>query len=270
MYLFFDVETTGLPTRRGASYRETSVWPRIVSIAWAFYNDEGEVQSETEYVIRPDGFRIPAAATAIHGISHAEALENGSDLEEVIDELLSEVEYYEPQLLIAHNMDYDRNVILCEMVRAGSEMTLVALPAFCTMLSSVDICRIPAGKRYKWPTLQELHEHVFGEEFEDAHSASADVEACARCFFQLVEEGHFEIATLPGASSDEEDEEDEDQEDYGDELELIERILTWAEGQPSFDTSFVESMQERIENGRGLTPNQSAALENIVDSWNID
>jgi hypothetical protein len=37
MILFFDVETTGLPTRRGAHYSELDVWPRIVSISWTLF-----------------------------------------------------------------------------------------------------------------------------------------------------------------------------------------------------------------------------------------
>ena len=38
--LFFDVETTGLPKRRGASYREVNVWPRVVSLGWMIANDQ--------------------------------------------------------------------------------------------------------------------------------------------------------------------------------------------------------------------------------------
>jgi len=64
---------------------------------------------------------------------------------------------------------------------------------FCTMKSKkiVECCRIPkqAGWGYKWPTLTELHSHLFETGFAGSHDAHADVEACARCFFELRKRG---------------------------------------------------------------------------------
>ena len=39
---------------------------------------------------------------------------------------------------------------------------------------------------YKSPKLIELYKYVFNEEFENAHSADADVDACAKCYFQMI------------------------------------------------------------------------------------
>lgn len=55
--------------------------------------------------------------------------------------------------------------------------------------------------------------------------------------------------------------------DYGAKLEAI---MTWAEDKPDFDTSFVESMQERYESTRGLTSNMEQAIDNIIDQWRIE
>ncbi|MCW5912922.1 MAG: DNA polymerase III subunit alpha, partial [Cyclobacteriaceae bacterium] len=44
----------------------------------------------------------------------------------------------------------------------------------------------PGGK-LKMPRLSELHEKLFGKSFEDAHDASYDVAATARCFFGLLQ-----------------------------------------------------------------------------------
>jgi hypothetical protein len=64
--------------------------------------------------------------------------------------------------------------------------TLGALPTFCTMLSSVEVCRLPGRYGdYKWPRLAELHQHLFGADFAGAHDAAADVMACLRCYFAL-------------------------------------------------------------------------------------
>jgi hypothetical protein len=53
------------------------------------------------------------------------------------------------------------------------------------MESSVDYCKIESKYGYKWPKLSELHIKLFGEDFEGAHNALADIEATAKCFWKL-------------------------------------------------------------------------------------
>ncbi len=47
---------------------------------------------------------------------------------------------------------------------------------------------------YKRPKLEELHLLLFDEDFDNAHDALADTEACMRCFFELVERGVISIS----------------------------------------------------------------------------
>ncbi|MEO0331206.1 MAG: DNA polymerase III subunit alpha, partial [Bacteroidota bacterium] len=56
--------------------------------------------------------------------------------------------------------------------------------------ASTDYCKIPGGRggKYKWPTLSELHEKLFGVPFDGAHNSAFDVDATARCFFGLLKE----------------------------------------------------------------------------------
>ena len=42
------------------------------------------------------------------------------------------------------------------------------------------------GGKYKWPNLSELHIKLFGNSFDEAHNAAADVEATTRCFLELI------------------------------------------------------------------------------------
>ena len=53
---------------------------------------------------------------------------------------------------------------------------------------STQYCAIPGGKGggFKWPSLTELHVKLFSVGFSSAHNASADVDATARCFLELV------------------------------------------------------------------------------------
>lgn len=51
--------------------------------------------------------------------------------------------------------------------------------------------------------------------------------------------------------------------------EKIEMVLEWAEDHPKFDTSFVESLREALEQYDELTPSQSHALNNIIERFRI-
>jgi DNA polymerase-3 subunit alpha len=57
---------------------------------------------------------------------------------------------------------------------------------------------LPGGRggKYKLPNLTELHAYLFGVPFAEAHNASADVEATARCFFELLRKGNFNTTEL--------------------------------------------------------------------------
>lgn len=192
-YFFFDCETTGLPGVRWFSPEVVDQWPRLVQLAWALYDTQGALVRTESRIVRPEGFRIPPDATRIHGITHARALKEGRDLGEVLDEFLAAAGA-PGTTLVAHNFDYDRNVVAGELVRARKPRAFLELAGICTMKSTTDIVQLPrpgGGFGYKWPTLEELHTWVFGFSYEGAHNAARDIEACARAFFKLRAAGHF-------------------------------------------------------------------------------
>ncbi len=191
MYLFFDTETTGLPGVRGAPLQAARQWPRLVQIAWAAYDEAGKCVTTEAHLVYPTDFAIPAAATRIHGISTAMAKSDGRALGWVIERFVRAVS--EHGVLVGHNVAFDRSVVAAEMYRLGYareavENEFCARRHFCLMITTVDFCRLPRrfGK-LKYPTLTELHRKLFGEEPRRCHSAPADVEATARCFFRLKE-----------------------------------------------------------------------------------
>jgi DNA polymerase III subunit alpha len=51
-------------------------------------------------------------------------------------------------------------------------------------------------RKQKFPTLSELHEALFSSPFSEAHNATADVEATARCFFELLRNEVFSTLEL--------------------------------------------------------------------------
>ncbi len=204
MYLIFDTETTGLPKNRQAPLTDFDNWPRVVQLAWQLHDHKGKLLSNHNIIIRPDGFTIPYNAEKVHGISTKRALEEGKPLAEVLGLFAKDLE--KAQWVIGHNIiDFDVKVLGSEFLRMGMENVFSQKEAVDTQLVSTEFCAIPGGRggQYKWPSLIELHEKLFGERFEDAHDAAYDVSANAKCFFGLIAEGVVRPAddTPPGEIS---------------------------------------------------------------------
>lgn len=182
-YLFFDTETTGTPRNYKAPATDAANWPRLVQLAWLLADAEGNEIASAQHIVKPAGFAIPADAARVHGITTETALRDGQDLATVLDAILPALG--QATLLIAHNIAFDEKILGAELLRAGLANSVEAKPRKCTMRGSTDHCRLPGPYGYKWPTLQQLHTHLFGEAFAGAHRALADVRACARCYFEL-------------------------------------------------------------------------------------
>lgn len=182
-FLVFDTETTGLPTARGRPAEDVDVWPRVVQLGWGLFDDEGVELELHAPVIRPDGFVIPADAARIHGITTAHALKQGVELRQALTDFVGSVRT--ARVVVAHNLEFDRNVVRAEIIRLGLDDPLRGAKGVCTQRGSTDFCAIPGNYGFKWPTLAELHSRLFGEPHIEAHEAAVDLRACARCFFEL-------------------------------------------------------------------------------------
>ena len=54
--LIFDTETSGLPTSYNASFTDINAWPRVVEIAWLVLNETYQAESDSEFLVQPNGF----------------------------------------------------------------------------------------------------------------------------------------------------------------------------------------------------------------------
>ena len=187
MYLIFDTETTGLPKNWKAPITDTDNWPRCIQIAWQLHDEMGELIEDQNYLIKPDNFEIPYESQKIHGISTELAIEEGNSLDEVLEKFNQSLE--KASFVIGHNVSFDINVIGCEFYRQQLKNSLSSkkLLDTCTEDTAL-LCELPGGRggKYKLPTLIELHEFLFDTSFKEAHNATADVEATARCFLELI------------------------------------------------------------------------------------
>ncbi len=187
MYLFFDTETTGLPKNYKAPVTDTNNWPRMVQLAWHIYNKDGIMIESSDYIIKPEGYIIPKEVSKLHGISTERAISEGHELQLVLEQFNDKIS--KTEFLVAHNMAFDEKIVGAEFVRKNIESKILKKKRICTMQASVDYCQIPGNYGYKWPKLSELHKILFGKDFTDAHNASVDIAATARCFWKLKELG---------------------------------------------------------------------------------
>lgn len=186
MYIVFDTETTGLPGNYNAPMEDLDNWPRMVQLAWQLHDATGKLLSNNNFIVKPEGYTIPYNAEKVHGISTARALKEGHDLKEVLAVFQKDVD--QAKYLVGHNISFDIMVVGAEMLRKQVAMKLREKKELDTKDLSTDYCAIPGGKggKYKWPTLTELHQKLFGVGFGDAHDAAYDVDATAKCFFGLI------------------------------------------------------------------------------------
>jgi DNA polymerase-3 subunit epsilon len=188
--LFFDTETTGLPQFYNAPITQVNNWPRLVQLAFIEFYENGTLAAKHNYIIKPEGFSIPREATLIHRITNEQAQTEGHNLTQVLDIFADAIT--ESSILIAHNFDFDRNIVGAEFVRKEFDTKpILTKRSFCTMKNKdiVSFCRISGKNGYKWPKLEELHYKLFNQKISDAHDASIDIAATAKCFWELLRRG---------------------------------------------------------------------------------
>lgn len=183
MYLFFDTETTGLPRNWKAPVTDLNNWPRLVQLAYLFYDKNGSKISGGDYIIKPEGFTIPIETSRIHGISTERAIREGYPLNDILQKFQSLID--QADYLVAHNMSFDEKIVGAEFLRNKMPDRMASKKKICTMLSTTNFCLIEGPYGYKWPKLSELHYKLFNTGFDEAHNASVDINATAKCFWEL-------------------------------------------------------------------------------------
>lgn len=189
----WDVETTGLPLWDAPSADERQ--PHIVQLGMIQYADDGTELSTRSVIVRPEGWEIPEAMTAIHGISNDRALSEGIPEHQMVALWL--VAVARASVSVAHNHPFERRLMRIAMARAGYQKDVADFlgdrPWFCTAAKSRAIVQAPptekmlaAGQKHaKPPKLSECVAHFFGEEIVGAHDALVDARWCGKVYWKL-------------------------------------------------------------------------------------
>ena len=187
MFIVFDTETTGLPKNWNAPVSDSDNWPRCIQLAWQLHDDNGKLINNKSFLIKPVDYDIPYESEKVHGISTELAKQDGVDLSDVIDKFLFDLD--KAKYLVGHNVKFDINIIAAELYRLGivSKFSDLKVIDTCTE-TTANLCKIKGGRagKFKYPTLIELYDFLFNDSFDQAHNASADVEATARSFLELI------------------------------------------------------------------------------------
>ncbi len=183
-FIVFDTETTGLPKnfKLSASEKNISNWNscRLVQIAWNLYSDDNSLIHKICRIVKPQGFVIPRESTAIHNITHDYASENGEDLEDVINNFIMDLRICDT--LVAHNIDFDINVIKSELIRLNKPTyDIDNVLTYCTMKNNT-----VRGGRY--PKLSALYTRLIGpiDSRTILHDAQADCDLCSEIYINNI------------------------------------------------------------------------------------
>lgn len=175
--IIFDTETTGLITN---TLQPLRLQPRIIELFALKLDDTTlEVVDEFEQLYNP-GHGLDPIITKITGLKDADL----KDQPTWISQQARVAEFFFGQRrMVAHNLSYDRDVLGFELRRTDSERKFP--------WPMEHICTVEATEHLKGfrLSLSDLHIHLFGEGFPEAHRARTDVMALARCYRELVARG---------------------------------------------------------------------------------
>jgi DNA polymerase III epsilon subunit-like protein len=206
----FDTETTGLPSSKILENETLHLWPHVVQFSYIVYDTKENTLVEVrDFIIKlPPGVTISKESTNIHGITQEMTREKGVEINSVLAEFVDWCD--KSELIIGHNVEFDYNIVCAEFMRLtcvpDDEFQGTVLYKYiyvdylnkfknykkflCTMKTTIDICKIKAISRYgkeynKFPSLLELHRHLFGTEPKNLHNSLVDVIVCFRCFYMV-------------------------------------------------------------------------------------
>ena len=207
--LIFDTETTGLP-EKGALINNIHHWPYIIQLSFILYDTQSNLVLDiSDSIVKLNkNIEINHISESIHKISMDISQEKGKDIKSILENFEKAVNKCD--IIIGHNINFDKNIVLVEILRNKMFNFLENKIFYCTMKCIKNICKIPItinGKNiFKYPKLIELYKFYFQDEPNNLHNSMYDVLITLKCYgmmkynidFQEVSPNLNAIITLSG------------------------------------------------------------------------
>ena len=194
VFLFYDVETNGLPDYR--SPIQAKHQPHIVQMGAILTDSEFNELERLDVIVKPNGWTIPKQVSDIHGITEERAMREGIPEHEMLYRFAEMVEKATER--IAFNDKFDALLVSILIERFGyNEMQArwQKFPVTCAMEIARPKCNIPPTDKMraagytgpKNPKLEEAVKILMGETMEGAHAAIVDVEYTVRLYKHMIQ-----------------------------------------------------------------------------------
>lgn len=185
----FDTETTGVIPRK---YNDLNECPYMLQLASITYDTDTHsiIDSINNIIKIQDEVQITKEVSAINSITKERTINEGIDICDALNKFNEQLK--NTNLLVAHNAEFDINIINFECMRNNIKNNYYDLgkdKVYCTMSKGTQLCKIikknSKGTYYKWPKLEELHNYLFGSIPTNLHDAYNDLLICLRCYMYM-------------------------------------------------------------------------------------
>nr|MBS0037624.1 hypothetical protein [Saprospiraceae bacterium] len=186
MFLIFQVSAAGKPKNWNRPASDPFNWPRLVNLAWLHYDKSGQLIKSSNRIIEPGSYQANEEVLSATGLTLEEVTEKGEPLKKVLPEFIEDLRNCE--YLFSHNLHLSESVVRSECHRLRiNDGPFDYLEKYCIMREATHHCKL-AGKegKYKWPTLQELHQVLFNSRYAKGNNAWSNVVASSTCLFELL------------------------------------------------------------------------------------
>jgi len=180
--LIFDTETNGLPICPGFGffpvYADTVKYnnARIVQVSYVITDENYSKLEESDVIIKADNFTI--TNERFHGITQEISETSGIPFTEFAEQFSNALDNV--NIIIAHNIDFDFNVLCAEFYRYGLTRIIAKFQSkqqICTMKRYKTLvgARFRSGNDIKYPNLKELYTFATGgQQMENHHNSMYD------------------------------------------------------------------------------------------------
>lgn len=170
--IFFDTETTGLIKNAALPINQQ---PRIIEIGAV--KDTGKGKAKYFSCLIDPQIKIDSIITRITGITQEE-LVGQPKFRDVIDEFIEFC--FGESTWVAHNMDFDMQMLIFELRRCGREYKFPYPPH---QIDTVQLARPLYNGKFK--KLEDIYEDFFGATMQ-AHRALDDAQMLQKVYHELM------------------------------------------------------------------------------------